>query len=72
MIAWVSGPRLDSEAFRELLVQEGVESVLPCALRVDLARHLAASMDAPAAQGREAGGRVTGRRLHERAVARRP
>jgi hypothetical protein len=34
------GPRLDREAFGVLLVKEGVESVLPCAGRVDLA-HLA-------------------------------
>jgi hypothetical protein len=34
------GPRLDREAFRELLVKEGVESVLACADWVDLARHV--------------------------------
>ena len=33
------GPRLDREALRELLVKEVVESLLPCADRVDLARH---------------------------------
>src|SRR5215204_4716883 len=34
------GPPLDREAFRDLLVKEGVECVLPYAHRVDLARHL--------------------------------
>src|ERR687889_622116 len=35
-----TGPGLDREAFCELLVEEGVESVLPCAHRIDLACHL--------------------------------
>ena len=44
------GPRLDREAFRDLLVKEGVESILPCAHRVDLARHLV-GLVWPATQG---------------------
>jgi hypothetical protein len=43
------GPRLDREAFGELLFKEDVESGLPCARRVDLAR-LAVSM-APTGSG---------------------
>jgi hypothetical protein len=41
------GPGLDREAFGELFVKKGVESVLPFAHHVDLARHLAPSMGTP-------------------------
>jgi hypothetical protein len=39
MIAWAIG-RVYGEAFGELLVEEGVETILPCAQRVDIAGHL--------------------------------
>ena len=42
MIAWVSVQGLDREAFGDLLVQEGVEPVLPFAHRIDIVRHLVA------------------------------
>src|SRR3954470_10904693 len=41
------GPRLDDEAFADLLVEEGVESVLPKAHRVDPARHLVCQVWTP-------------------------